>query len=348
MSWASVVGAGIGLIGSSMNDGNSQTVQNSVPPEFSGLASQVGQMGQGFADLPYNPYPYSQVADFNPYQYMGFDMTADRAFGSALPQQAEGTLQNTLAGGYMQPTGFNPYADQQNPYAGQNPYLESVIGNTLGDVTKQFNTTVAPNMATTAMKSGSFGNSGFQEAEQNQRDALAKQLGNISSGMRMQDYGMQQGLAESGLNRNANLYEQMFGRQQGAYDAERNRMMGALGMSPSIYGLGYAPAQQLQGIGSTMQQQGQNQLNAQYGQFQEAQNWPFKIYDTMRAPFGGINPGGTQTTTGPAGNPVAGMVGGAMVGRQMAPMFGGLFGGQQNQGFGTGNMFGNQDYGQYF
>jgi hypothetical protein len=118
-------------------------------------------------------------------------------------------------------------------------------------------------------------------------------------------------------------------------------------MAPSIYSLGYQPGQQLGAIGSTMQQQGQNEMNANYGQFQEAQNWPFKIFDTMRSPFGGINPGGTSVQTGPAGSPVAGLLGGAMIGNKLGQGFqwgstqppayyGGLGGGGGNYNWGGG------------
>lgn len=370
MSWATVAGAGIGLIGNMMDDGGGQTVTNQVPAEFSGLASQVGQYGQGFADMPYSPYPYSQVADFNPYQYMGMDMGAGYAMGNQLPQYAQDALQQTLGGEYLgyspgtnpfmgMSTGTNPMIGMTtgtNPYMGQNPYLDTVIGNTLNDVTKQFNTSVAPSMAATAMKSGSFGNTGFQEAENMQRDDLAKRLGSISSGMRMQDYGatqnlyenqlgraqtqmgMNQGLYENQLNRaqtqlgmNQGLYEGQLNRAQSGFDAERNRMMGALGQAGNIYQLGYQPANYLQNIGATMQQQGQNVLNAQYGQYQDAQNYPFKIWDAMRAPFGGVNAGGTQTTT-QQGSPLAGALGGAMLGNQFQNNWGSGFG---------GNSFGN-------
>lgn len=337
MSWASVVGAGIGLIGNQMS-GGSQTTTQQIPPEFQGLASQVGQWGQGFANLPYTPYPYSRVADFNPYQYMGFDYLANQAMNSQLPAQAEQGLANQIGGVK------NPYADAQtqvgtNPYAGANPYLENAISSTLGDVTKQFNTQVAPSMAATALKSGSFGNSGFQEAEANTRDLLAKRMGDISSGMRMQDYGMQQGLAESDINRRMQAQQGDLLRNTGAYENMFGRQMGALGMAPNIYNLGSLPGQQLQGIGSIMQQQGQNVLDANYGQFQEAQNWPFKIFDTMRSPFGGVNPGGTTTQTGSAGNPVAGALGGAMLGNKIGGYFGGqptnYFGGSSYSGAGT-------------
>jgi hypothetical protein len=285
MSWFSVAGAAVGVLGSMGND--SQTVQNTVPPEFSGLASQVAQRGGEIGNMPFNPYPYSQVADFNPYQYMGFDMGANQAMNGQLPGQAQDLMGQTLDGGFLN----------------NNPYLNQAIDQTLGDVTNQFNTTVAPTMAAQAMKSGSFGNTGFQEMEQNSRNQLADRLGGISNNMRM-----------------------------GAYEAERGRQMGALQMSPNINMMGYQPAEYLQGIGSTMQQQGQNELNSWYNQFQQAQEWPFKTFDAMMAPFG-RNIGSQTTQTGPAGNPVSGMMGGAMMGNRFRGMFGGAA--QPNTGWGT-------------
>jgi hypothetical protein len=288
MSWAAVAGAGIGLIGSQMQ-GDSSSVQNSVPPEFSGLASQGAQRGSEIGNMPFNPYPYSQVADFNPYQFMGMDMGANQAMNGQLPGQAQDLMGQTLGGGFLN----------------NNPYLNQAIDQTLGDVTNQFNTTVAPTMAAQSMKSGSFGNTGFQEMEQNSRNQLADRLGGISNNMRM-----------------------------GAYEAERGRQMGALQMSPNINMMGYQPAEYLQGIGSTMQQQGQNELNSWYNQFQQAQEWPFKTFDAMMAPFG-RNIGSQTTQTGPAGNPASGMMGGAMMGNKFQGMFGGTS--QPNSGFGMNN-----------
>lgn len=338
MSWIGpVVGGVLGAIGNSGS--NSQTTTQQIPPEFQGLASQVGQWGQGFANLPYTPYPYAQVADFTPYQYLGFDYLANQAQNSPLPGQATQGLSDQIGGVK------SPYADAKtevatNPYAGPNPYLDSVINSTLGDVTKQFNTQVAPSMAATALKSGSFGNSGLQEAEANTRDQLAKRMGDISAGIRSQDYALQGQFGEQAANRLTAARQADLARNSAAYESMFGRQMNALGMSPSIYNLGSLPGQQLQGIGATMQQQGQNILDKNYGQFQEAQNWPFKIWDAMRAPFGGINPGGTTTQTGPAGNPVAGALGGAMLGNKL---MGSFTGGQ------SGPQYYNpqQDYGYF-
>ncbi len=300
MSWAAVAGAAVGGI---MNSGSdSQTVSQSVPPEFSGLAGAVANRGMELGNMPFNPYPYSMVADFNPYQFQGFDMGANQALNGQIPGQAGDLASKTLSGGFL----------------GSNPYLDSVVNSTLDDVTNKFNTTVAPSMAATAMKGGSFGNTGFAEAEQNERNQLAKTLGGISSNMRM-----------------------------GNYEAERKRQMGALQMSPGINQLGYSGADYLQGIGSTMQQQGQNTLNSWYDQFNKSQEWPFKTYDAMMAPFG-RNIGSQSTSTAP-GNPVAGMMGGAMLGNKMGGMFGtGGSGFNANGGWGTGNAFGNMDYGSFF
>lgn len=288
MAW---IGALIGVAGSAMMDsgGSSQSQTNSVSPEFSPLAGSVANRGMQFGDMPYQPYPYSRVSDFSPYQFTGFDQIADRATEDwGVPQQAEQALGGMLSMG-----------GPKNPYAGANPFLEENIQNTLGDITKQFNTSVAPSMAATALRGGSFGNSGAAEMEQQARDSLAQTLGRTSGNMRMQDYGMQQQLAESGLNRG------------------QSGMLQSLGMAPSIYGLGYAPGRELLGIGGTMQQQGQNVLNDSYSQFQDSQSWPFKTYDAMMAPFGRGVAGSQSTTTGPTGNPAAGLMGGAMLGNQI-------------------------------
>lgn len=361
--FGSILGAGLGLLGSGGND--KQTVQQSFAPEFQPLAGAVAQRGMDIGNMPYQPYPYSTVAGFNPFQFAGFDMTANQAMGSQLPQQAEQNLSNTLQGNFGAPQGQNPYLNAQstpgsNPYAGSNPFLQQNIDSTLGDITRSFNNTVAPSMAATALKGGSFGNSGMLESENESRRQLAGELGRVSSGMRMQDYGMQQGLAESDINRrlgaqqqdfsrSAGLHEAQLGRDSSNWNAERGRMMQGLGLSPSIFGLGFQPGQQLQGIGAQMQQQGQNVLDSNFAQFQDAQNFPFKTFDAMMAPFGRAS-GGTTTSTGPSGNPVAGMLGGAMLGNQMqqqfpnmlglfgggAPSFGGLGGGAGNFNFGGG------------
>lgn len=301
MPWIGpVIGGVVGALGSGSGGGSTQT--NSVPPEFSNLASMWAQRAQQMGDLPFQPYPYSQVADFNPLQYQGFDMGVQNAMNSQIPGAASSNLQQIIGGQ------ANPYMGQANPYAGSNPYLENTINSTLGDVTKQFNQNIVPTEIARGLQSGSFGNSGLQERQDQNRYDLSKSLGNIASEMRMQDYTQQQGLAENALNRNASLFQQ----------GQQNRLQG-LGMAPSIDALGYQPAQYLQGVGGTLQQQGQNELNSWYDQFKQSQQWPFQTYSAMGAPFG-ANIGSVQTSS-QQGSPVAGLFGGAMLGNQIGKAF---------------------------
>lgn len=275
-----LIGGALGGYGSSQ--GTTQT--QGVAPEFQPLANAVSQRGMEIGNMGYTPYQGNLVAGFNPYQYAGFDMAAQRAMRSGgLNQQAESSLGQTLGGNYL---------GSGNPYAGANPYLEQNIQNTLGDVAKTYNQTVAPTMAATAYKSGSFGNAGQAEMEAASRDQLQRNMGRISGDMRMQDYG----------------------RQQDMWQQERNRMMQGLSMAPSIYGLGYAPSQYLQGIGGAMQAQGQKYLDADYSQFQQAQQWPFKTYDAMLAPFSTRAVGSSTTESS---SPWAAALGGAMIGQRL-------------------------------
>lgn len=281
-SWLGpLVGGAIGAAGS----GGTNTTTQSVAPEFAPLASAVAQRGADLGNMAYQPYNYSRTANFNPYQFAGFDMTAQRAQQQGgLPQQAENSLGRTLSGDYL---------GAGNPYAGANPYLEQNIQNTMGDMAQTYNQQVAPTMAATAYKSGSFGNTGQQEMETASRDQLQRNMGRVSGDLRMQDYG----------------------NQQSMFQQERNRMMGGIGQASSVYGLGYQPAQQMLGIGATMQQQGQNVLNNQYDNYQQAQNWPFRTYDAMLAPFSSRAVG--SSTTSPGSSPAAGLLGGAMIGSQL-------------------------------
>ncbi|MBK8106026.1 MAG: hypothetical protein IPK42_10795 [Betaproteobacteria bacterium] len=104
----------------------------------------------------------------------------------------------------------NPYLGQQsersqnagqNAYAGPNQYLEGAIGRATGDMQRSFKQTVVPELDRMAQQSGSFGNSGVQQVQNEAYRDLGENIGNVSNQMRMQDYTTQQGLAESALNR---------------------------------------------------------------------------------------------------------------------------------------------------
>lgn len=176
----------------------------------------------------FSPYGYAQ----NPIQTGYYQQdTPLGSFAGASTNQAQayqatnpyiGATSQGIAGvGPVQAAqaGANPYIGQTtqgvnyqaaqgagaNPYAGSNPYLQSAIDANASDMQKNFNQSVMPQIDRMAQQSGSFGNTGVQAVQQNAFNDLGKNIGNMSNSMRMQDYGMQQGLAENQLNRNQAL-----------------------------------------------------------------------------------------------------------------------------------------------
>ncbi|WP_294768630.1 hypothetical protein [uncultured Rhodoferax sp.] len=87
-----------------------------------------------------------------------------------------------------------------------NPYLQSQIDATLGDVTRNYNLAVKPNTETAMARSGSFGNSGLQQLQSEQERQLAQTLGNTANNMRMQDYNNQQNMYQWDQNFNRQVF----------------------------------------------------------------------------------------------------------------------------------------------
>lgn len=257
------------------NPGLETTAQKTTVPEWMQPAAQnYLQSSQNLAAQPYNPYSGQTVAGLNPYQSDAYNAMAQRAMqGSPVNNAASGELQKTLSGGYM---------GAGNPFGGSNPYLQSQIDKAQGDVVRNFNKTAAPAWGTAGARSGSFGNSGLAEMENEDRRNLQGQLGNISSSMRFNDYGQQVGM----------------------YENERNRMQGAVSMAPTLANQDYADADRLAAAGFGFQQQEQKQLSDQYGRFQEARDYPQKQLDTLGKGLG-MNFGSTSTMQTPGTSPAA-------------------------------------------
>jgi hypothetical protein len=107
-----------------------------------------------------------------------------------------------------------------NPFLGQdNPYLQQNIDATLGDMTRNYNTMVKPNTESSMVASGSFGNSGLQQMQQNQQYDLNSAMGKTAAGMRMQDYGNQQNMYQWDQGFNRSLYNDAYDQNMGNLNA---------------------------------------------------------------------------------------------------------------------------------
>jgi hypothetical protein len=86
---------------------------------------------------------------------------------------------------------------------------------------------------------------------------------------------------------------QMYGQ---AYEGDQGRRMQAIGMAPTFGNAAYQDAQQLMNVGQMQQDQKQQNLDFNYGQFQEASNLPYKQLGAMSGALN-TNMGGSSTTS---------------------------------------------------
>lgn len=299
------------------------TTQNSGFPDW---AQDYGAgylaRAQQVADSPYQAYTGQRIADMTPWQQQALQAQAQRAMsGSPVMSAANLGLTGMMqGGGTAAANAYGPVTPQTNPYAGSNPYLQQTIDATMGDITRNWNNVQKPQWDTAMQRSGSFGNSGVAQANQMAQSDMQRNMGNIASSMRMQDYGMQQQLAEAAANRglqaqqfNASLGESFAGRKDAMYNAGQGRALSALGLAPSFAQQDYADINQLQQAGAAYQGQNQRALDNAYSQFLESRQFPQQQLDVLGQALSRIN-GGTQTTTAPGVSGAAQAIGGLVTG----------------------------------
>lgn len=179
-------------------------------------------------------------------------------------------------------------ADSSNPYLGQqNPYLQQNIDNTLGDMTRQYNLTTQPAYNSAMVRSGSFGNSGVQQMNDNANYMQQKALGATDAAMRMQDYNQQQQMYQWDQGFNRNLYND-------AYSQNMNNLTTGIGL-----------------LGTMAGYNANDLTNAN-----TIQNTPFNYWQQFSNAANGMGQGyGTTTSTqGTTSNPLTSLIGGAQLG----------------------------------
>jgi hypothetical protein len=194
----------------------------------------------------------------------------------------------------------DPSSSANNPYLQKsNPYLQANIDNAQGDIVRNWNTAVQPAYNSAMVKSGSFGNEGVNEMNQNAALTTQKALGQVSDTMRMQDYGNQQ-----------NLYMQQQGMDNSNYWNNNN-------FNRSLYNDAYSQNMNnlTTGVGllGTLSGYNANDLtNAN-----TIQNTPLNYWSNFSNAANGIGQGyGTsQQLTGSTSNPLMGALGGAQLGQ---------------------------------
>lgn len=214
--------------------GGSSTTTQQIPEELKPLASEYAKQAMELSQKPFEAYGGQRYAGIDPLQSQAVSQIQQRATsGSPLLSQANASLSELMQGG-------------------TNPYLDAAVQRAQNSVMSNMNSQMA--------QSGSFGNSGIQEA-------TGRALGDTAS--------------------------QMYGN---AYESDAARRMQAIGMAPQFANQAYTDAGQLMNAGQFLQDQAQQGADFGYQQFQEAQNLPYKNLAAMSGVFGS-NLGGSSTTT---------------------------------------------------
>jgi hypothetical protein len=309
---------------------------------------------------------YQQVRDMQGGQAPAYDASKaaySGMLGQVAPITADSLTQGTnqLFGNYQQQV-MNPAAGLLGAYTGQgpataqgvasnasmlmNPFSQNVIDPTLaaGEQQRQL---ARQAVAGQAANVGAFGGT-RQGVSEGVADAQAQlgtqqQIGNLltggwnqalGQGWNIANLGAQQGMAsnqflsqlgQSGYNAAAGQAGNMANTN---LQAGLTSAAGLPGVATAEQASNQKDASMLQTIGSAQQQQDQQNLNAQMGQFYEQQGWPVQGLDILLSGVGGVPYGtnsfgtGTPSYTPQTRNPITGAIGGAASGAALGGALG--------------------------
>ena len=284
--------------------------QTGFAPQIAPYAETLLGQAQGLTDVEYNPYMQYQGernAQFSPLQQMSYE---NAALMQTQPQLQDATAMAGLAGlgamntsftynplnpqsftggtqgSYDQTTGkFVPGTGTSSQY--MSPYMGEVVARQQADAQRQAD--IASQMqGAQAAKSGAFGGSGDYLMRSQAAGNLARQKGDISAqGLQaayqqaMGQFNAEQAQKQAAANLNA---------QQGQFGAG----LGLQGLQTGLQaaqGLGQLGQQQYQqnmGINALQNQYGlqqqaqvQKDLDIKFGDFTNAQNYPYKNLSFM-------------------------------------------------------------------
>ena len=265
-----------------------QEYQTGFAPVIAPFAEKLladAQLQTDIDETPYMQYMRDRQAQFTPLQQQSFE---NAGLMQTAPQLGDATAMAGMAGLGALNTQytFNPYQTQQ--FSGANvqqymsPYMDTVVARQQADAQRQAQIAGQAQQAQAA-RSGAFGGSGDYLMRGQAAGNLARQKGDIQAkglqdayqqAMQQFNQSQAQNLAGSQLN----AQQQQFGAGLGLQGLQ-TAMTGAksladIGQTQYGQNLGLLDVQNR--FGAQQQQQVQNQLNTEYQDFLNYQNYPYK------------------------------------------------------------------------
>lgn len=335
-----------------------------------------------------NPFPNATYVPFSDQTQQGLGLLESNAqqgnaITPAVQDYVTGTLNSPVtdhgAGNYAQsvlgqsPASFDQAAAQtagqpnllalgnlaetsSGQFLNSNPYLDGMFNEAASAVTRNFQESVAPGLASTFSNAGRTGSVAHQQAADAQQQQLGDTLSGLASNIYGQNYAQErqnqlgaansineQQLAASGqdisrLGLASNLYGQQIGQQQNAAglgaslqgqqnDAQRN----AAALSTVAADLGNFDANQLLTVGNAVENQAGNVLNDQINRFNHIEQQPYTNLQNYVSAINGLPAGqfGTTTTNDPSsqvGTAISGATAGFGIGGPIGALAGGVLG----------------------
>ena len=319
-----------------------QEYQTGFAPVIEPFATKLLADAQLQTDIdatPYMQYMRDRQAQFTPLQQQSFE---NAGLMQTAPQLGDATAMAGMAGLGALNTQytFNPYQTQQftgnNVQAYMNPYMQNVVERQQADAQRQGDIARQTQNAQAA-RSGAFGGSGNMLANNQLNASLMRQKGDI------QAKGLQDAYTQAMGQFNQSQAQNLAGQQLNAQQQQFGAGLGLQGLQTALTG-----AKSLADIGSTQygqnvgllniqnqfggqqQQQMQNQLNTEYQDFLNYQNYPYKQLGFMSDMIRGL-PLTQQSQTmyqqpPSAVSQIAGLGGAALTGAKLFGAAGGATG----------------------
>jgi len=234
---------------------------------------------------PYMQYMRDRQAQFTPLQQQSFE---NAGLMQTAPQLGDATAMAGMAGLGALNTQytFNPYQAQQftgnNVQAYMSPYMQNVVERQQADAQRQADI-ARQTQGAQAARSGAFGGSGDFLMRSQAAGNLARQKGDI------QAQGLQNAYQQAMQQFNQSQAQNLAGQQLNAQQQQFGAGLGLQGLQTAMTGaksladIGQTQYGQNLGLldvqnrfGAQQQQQMQNQLNTEYQDFLNYQNYPYK------------------------------------------------------------------------
>jgi len=234
---------------------------------------------------PYMQYMRDRQAQFTPLQQQSFE---NAGLMQTAPQLGDATAMAGMAGLGALNTQytFNPYQTQQftgnNVQAYMSPYMQNVVERQQADAQRQYDI-ARQTQGAQAARSGAFGGSGDFLMRAQGAGNLARQKGDI------QAKGLQDAYTQAMGQFNQSQAQNLAGQQLNAQQQQFGAGLGLQGLQTAMTGaksladIGQTQYGQNLGLldvqnkfGTQQQNQIQNQLNTEYQDFLNYQNYPYK------------------------------------------------------------------------